>query len=60
MEEMLELALKKISTLEKRVEKYYSMLNINNELDFVMKGSYYLEENLNKIMMGDYEVEETV
>lgn len=57
---MLELALKKISTLEKRVEKYYSMLNINNELDFVMKGSYYLDEDLNKIMMGDYEVEETV
>ena len=54
MQELLELALKKIDVLEKRLERYYSLLKINNELDFVLNGTYYLQEDLENVMSGSY------
>ena len=52
--EMLELALKQISNLEKRVEKYYTMLQIENELDFILQGNHILDEELQNILTGNY------
>ena len=46
MEEMIELALNKIGELEKKVEKYFEILEVKNELDFILKGSYVLKEEL--------------
>ena len=54
MEELLEFALKKIDVLEKRLEKYYSLLKVDNELDFVLNGGYILQEELNTILLGQY------
>ena len=54
MEELVELALKKIENLEKLVEKYFQMLKIENELDFIVKGTYVTEEEVNKICSGNY------
>ncbi len=54
IEEMLDFALKKISMLEKRVEKYYQLLKIENELDFILSGNYLLEEQIENILKGNY------
>ena len=54
MEELLELALKKIDILEKKLEKYYSLLKIDNELDFVLNGSYILQEDIDNVLVGQY------
>jgi len=54
-EEVLDIAMKKISDLEKRIEKYYKLLKIDNELDFILKGGYILEEDIQLIMEGNYE-----
>lgn len=54
MEDLLELALKKIDNLEKKLEKYFKILKVENELDFVMKGSYLKEEDIDNIMSGNY------
>ena len=54
MEEMLELALKRISELEKKLERYYKLLNITNELDFILNGSYLTQPDLDKILSGSY------
>lgn len=54
MEELLELALKKIENLEKRVEKYYQMLKVDNYLDFIMRGTYLTDEDMEKITTGNY------
>lgn len=54
MEELLEFALKKIDVLEKRLEKYYSLLKVDNELDFVLNGGYILQEELDTILLGQY------
>ena len=54
MEELLELALKKIDILEKKLEKYYSLLKIDNELDFVLNGSYIVQEDIDNVLMGQY------
>ena len=48
MQEQFDFLLKKIEALEKRVERYYSLLKINNELDFVLKGTYLIEEDIEK------------
>lgn len=52
MQELLELALKRIEVLEKKVEKYYSLLKVDNELDFLLKGTYITEEDIEKIVEG--------
>ena len=54
MQELIELALKKIENLEKLIEKHYQMLNVDNELDFIVKGTYVTEEEVNKIVNGEY------
>ena len=54
MEELLQLALKKIDALEKKLERYYFLLKVENELDFVLKGTYLLNEDLNSTLTGNY------
>ncbi len=54
MEEMLELALKKIEDLEKKLEKYYHLLEVKNELDFILKGSYVFKEDIDNVLTGNY------
>lgn len=54
MEELLELALKRIEILEKKVEKYYQMLKVDNELDFIIRGTYVTEENMDNFLAGNY------
>lgn len=53
MEELLELALKRIENLEKKVEKYFHILKIDNELDFVLNGTYLSEDDVGKIISGE-------
>lgn len=52
-EELLELTIKKIEELGKKIEKYYHMLNLDCELAFVMKGCYLTNE-LDSILAGEY------
>ncbi len=54
MNELLDLALKRIAELEKKLERYYKMLDITNELDFILNGNYILNENLSDILSGNY------
>jgi len=54
MEELLDLALQRINDLEKRLEIYYKMLRIENEIDFVLKGTYILPEDMENIINGNY------
>ena len=54
MEDAVELLLKKLTQLEKKVEMYYQMLKINNELDFIINGTYLVEEDVNNILIGNY------
>lgn len=51
-EEMLELALSRIATLEQKLEKYFQLLNVENELGFILKGTYILESDVEKILNG--------
>ena len=52
MKELLELLLKRVEALEKKVEKYYSMLKVDNELDFILRGTYVTDEDIQKIIEG--------
>ena len=54
MEELLELAFKKIDVLEKKLERYYSLLKIDNELDFILKGTYIMQEDFENVLAGQY------
>lgn len=54
MQELIELALKRIEVLEKKLERYYKMLKIDNEIDFILKGTYLMEEDLTDILTGEY------
>jgi len=54
MEELLDIALKRIEVLEKKVEKYFQMLKVDNELDFIVKGTYLTQEDLDEILNGNY------
>lgn len=51
---VFEMQLKKISELEKRIESYYKLLKIDNELSFILSGTYMLEDDLSKILEGNY------
>ena len=55
MQELVELALKKIDVLEKKLERYYSLLKIDNEIDFVLNGTYITEQDLLDMLDGNYE-----
>ena len=50
----LEMLFKRISNLEKRLEQYYNYLKIENELDFILKGTYIFKENVISIIDGTY------
>ena len=54
MQEQIELCLKKISELERKLERYYQLLKVDNELDFIIKGTYLLDEDLEPIITGMY------
>ena len=54
MQELLELALKRINALEKKIERYYQILKVDNELDFIMRGTYITEEEMENIINGNY------
>lgn len=54
MEELLELAFKKIGAIEKRLEKYYQYLKFDNELDFILKGTYLLSADIENVLTGEY------
>ena len=41
MEELVEDLIKKVEDLEKRVETYYQLLIVNNELDFKYSGDFW-------------------
>lgn len=51
-EEMLELALSRIAMLEQKLERYFQLLNVENELGFILKGTYILESDVEKILNG--------
>lgn len=50
----LEYLLKRIKELEKQIEKYFNFLKVDNDLDFILKGSYILKEDLSNILSGNY------
>ncbi len=56
MDEMLELALSKIDNLEHMLEKYFQILKVDNELDFVLKGGYVTESEIDDVLDGTYEI----
>lgn len=58
MEELVEDLIKKVEDLEKKVETYYQLLIVNNELDFIMKGSYILKDDIDEILDGSYGINE--
>ena len=58
MEELIERLYKKIEDLEKKIETYYHMLVVDNELDFILKGGYILEDDIDEILDGSYEIDE--
>lgn len=55
--ELIELALKRLDNLERKLEKYFDILRINNELDFVLKGGYIFDEDISEILSGNYTME---
>ena len=54
MQELLDLALKRIDKLEQNLERYYSLLKIENELDFILKGTYLTNKDLEGLLSGNY------
>ncbi len=54
MIESFDMLYKRLLNLEKRLEKYYKKIYIENELDFVMNGTYILKDELDKILDGSY------
>ena len=53
---MNEYILKKIDELERKLEKYYHLLLISDELDMILKGCYIFDEDIEKILNGNYEL----
>ena len=54
MQELIDLVLKKIDVLEKRLEAYFNLLKVDNELDFILKGTYILQEDYDAVLAGEY------
>ncbi len=44
---------KQINELTKKLELYYQLLECKNELDFVIRGSYLIDE-LTQVVNGNY------
>ena len=51
---IIETLLDRILNLEKKVEKYYELLKIENELDFILNGTYFFAEELADVIEGNY------
>ena len=49
-----DIVFKKLDILEKKIERYYKILKIYNELDFILNGTYVLENEINNILNGNY------
>lgn len=54
IKEQLELVLNRISDLERKLERYYYILKVENELDFILKGTYCFESEIENIINGTY------
>lgn len=52
--ELIENALKRIANLERKLEKYYELLKIENELDFILNGTYVFENEITNVINGNY------
>lgn len=50
--QMIDFLLKKIDELEKKVERYYSYLKVHNELDFILNGTYFLNTDVENLLLG--------
>lgn len=53
-QELLEQLYKKIEELEKKIELYYEMLKTENELSFILKGTYVLSSEIDAVLNGTY------
>ena len=54
MEELLEKAIRRIDSIEKKLELYYKLLKVENELDFVLKGTYITADDIDVVLQGTY------
>ena len=54
MQELLEQVIKRIERLEKKLEIYYSLLKVENELDFILKGTYFKDKDIEGLLTGNY------
>ena len=50
----IEYLLKRINELEKKLEQYFNHLKIDNELDFILKGTYILRDEIFNLTNGLY------
>ena len=54
MQNDIEMLLKRLNNLEKKLEKYYKILFIENELDFILNGTYVLQQDIEDVLSGNY------
>jgi len=52
MNDLLIEALRRIEALEKKLEQYYEMLYCANELDWIWRGTYITDEELENLWEG--------
>ena len=52
--EQLELILSRLADLERKLERYYHFLKVENEIDFILNGTYVLEDEITNIVNGTY------
>ncbi len=50
----IEMAIKRIESLEKRMELYFELLDLKDELEFIMKGIYVTEDDIEDVLLGNY------
>ena len=50
----IELQFKKLVELEKKLESYFKMLKVENELTYIINGTYLCEDELQKVLNGVY------
>ena len=55
MNDEIEDVKQKLSDIEKLIEKYFDILYIENEIDFILKGNYELDSEIDKILDGTWE-----
>lgn len=51
---LLEILLKKVNELEKKLELYYELLKIENEISFILNGTYCFESEIDAVVNGTY------